>query len=224
MFIAFAAKDYNRIANIYIEISETGSGVDKKAFTHDIRKMGDSLPDNLSEIKTTEMLYKISNILFKYKLRVPRELTQLIRSMVMVEGLCRELDPDFELLSTATKLSRELMVQRYTPERIAREVFSLIVQFAETGKKLPMYISDIMEKIEDGSIQHRLLFLLRKSERSFLSKLVTRVCSAFMIAGSLIASGSLKEEPFNWIIWTVFGISSFVFLLTFLKGKDNDIR
>ena len=220
MFIAFASKDYNRIANIYIEISETGSSVDKKAFTHDIRKIGDSLPDNLSEVKTAEMLYKVSNVLFKYKLRVPRELTQLIRSMIMVEGLCRELDPDFELLTVATELSKELMVQRYTPERIAREVFSVLVQLAETGKKLPVHISDIMEKIEDGSIQHRLLFLLRKSERSFLSKLVTRICSAFMIAGSLIASGSLKEEPYNWIIWTVFGISSIVFLTTFLKGKE----
>ena len=112
MFIAFASKDYNRIANIYIEISETGSSVDKKAFTHDIRKIGDSLPDNLSEVKTAEMLYKVSNVLFKYKLRVPRELTQLIRSMIMVEGLCRELDPDFELLTVATELSKELMVQR----------------------------------------------------------------------------------------------------------------
>ena len=224
MFIAFAAKDYNRIANIYLEMSETGSSVNKKAFIHDIRKIGESLPDNLSEVKTTEMLYKVSNVLFKYKLRVPRELTQLIRSMIMVEGLCRELDPDFELLTVATQLSKELMVQRYTPERIAQEVFSLIVQLAETGKKLPLHISDIMDKIEDGSIQHRLLFLLGRSERTFISKLVTRISSAGMIAGSLIASGSLKEEPYCWIIWSVFSISSLIFLLTFSKGKTNEIK
>ena len=220
MFIAFASKDYNRLASIYLEISETPGVVDKKSLIKDIRKIGESLPDNLANINTTEMVQKISHVLFKHKLRVPREFTQLIRSMIMVEGLCRELDPDFELLSVAAELSRELMVQRYTPERIASEVFSLLIQLAETGKKLPAHISDIMEKIEGGNIQHRLLFLLRKSERSFLSKLVTRVCSAFMIAGSLIASGSLKEEPYNWIIWAVFGISAFVFLTTFLKGND----
>jgi ubiquinone biosynthesis protein len=224
MFIAFAAKDYTRLSNIYIEISESGSVVDRTALIKDIRKIGESLPDNLSEINTAEMMQKISSVLFKYKLRVPREFTQLIRSLIIVEGLCRELDPEFELLTMATELSKELLVQRYTPERIATEVFSLIVQFAETGKKLPMYVSDIMEKIESGRIQHRLLFLLGRSERSFLSKLVTRVSSAAMIAGSLIASGSLKEEPYSWIIWTVFGISALIFLLTFLKGKDNDIK
>lgn len=224
MFIAFAARDYPRIANIYIEISESDSAIDRTAFVHDIRKIGESLPDNLSEINTTEMIQKLSSVLFKYKLRVPREFTLLIRSLIMVEGLCRELDPDFELLTVATELSKELLVQRYTPERIASEVFSLIVQLAETGKKLPMHVSDIMDKIESGMIQHRLLFLLRKSERSFISKLVTRVCSAAMIAGSLIASGSLKEEPYCWIIWSVFGFSSLIFVLTFLKGKNNEIR
>ncbi len=224
MFIAFTTRDYTRLANIYIQISESGGTVDRNALVHDIRKILESLPDNLSEINTAEMVQKISVILFKYKLRVPREFTQLIRSLIMVEGLCRELDPDFELLTAASELSKELLVQRYTPERIAKEVFSLIVQLADTGKKLPSHVSDIMEKIESGSIQHRLLFLLRRSERSFLSKLVTRICSAAMIAGSLIASGSLKEEPYSWIIWTVFGISAGIFLLTFVKGRRDDIK
>jgi ubiquinone biosynthesis protein len=222
MFIAFAARDYEKLATVYLEMSETGTIPNKKDFIRDIRKLVESLPENIASVNTAELIQKTSILIFKYKLKFPRELTQLFRSLTMLEGLCQELDPDFEFFTVAEKLSNELIVQRYSPERVAAELFALLVRLIDVTKTLPGNISDIVDKIENGTLQHRFLVLFRKSERNFFSKMVSRFCSAFMLAGSLISFGSMKEPPYCYIAWSVFALSLFIFLLTFRKGKDDD--
>jgi len=222
MFIAFIARDFEKVANIYIDMSESGTPINKKEFISDIRKVFDSLPDNLSEINTTEIVKKSFNIMFKHKLKIPRELTQLIKSFSLIEGLCRELDPEFELMTVAEKLSKELFAERYSPDRIAGDVFSLLIKMIDLLKNLPGVLSNIAEKIEDGTIQHRFLVLFGRSERSFISRMVTRICSAFIITGSMMAAGSVDNEFYLFVIYALFGVSVIVLILTFYKGKDRD--
>ena len=219
LFTAFVIKDFEKVANVYIEISESTSMVNKAEFIKDIRRLFDSLPDNLSKINTAEMVQKTSEILFRYKLRIPRDLTQLIKSFSMLEGLCRELDPEFELLTVAQKLSKEVIAQKYSPERIAEDFFTLSIRLIDLLKILPGNISNIFDKIESGTLQHRFLILLNISERNFISKMVTRISSAFMITGSLIASGTLSEKPYSYAIFGVFVFSTLAFISTFRKGS-----
>ncbi|HNW82919.1 MAG TPA: AarF/UbiB family protein [bacterium] len=219
LFTAFVLKDFEKVANIYIEISESTALVNKADFIKDIRRLFESLPDNLSKINTAEMVQKTSVILFRYKLKIPRELTQLIKSFSMLEGLCRELDPDFELITVAQRLSKEVIAQKYSPERIAEDFFTLSVRLIDLLKTLPNNISNIFDKIESGTLQHRFLILLNISERNFISKMVTRVCSACMITGSLIASGTLSEKPYSYAIFGIFVFSTIAFLSTFRKGS-----
>lgn len=219
MFTAFVIKDFEKVANIYIEISESSVPVNKSEFIKETRRLFESLPDDLSKINTAEMVQKTSAVMFKYKLKIPRELTQLIKSFSMLEGLCRELDPNFELLTVAQKLSKEVMAQKYSPERVAEDFFTLAVRLVDLLKSLPTNMTSIFDKIESGTLQHRFLVLLSISERSFISKMVTRISAAFMITGSIIAGGALNEKPYSYAIFGVFVFSIVAFLSTFRKGS-----
>jgi ubiquinone biosynthesis protein len=222
MFIAFVARDFEKVANIYIDMSESTVPVNKKEFVNDIRKVFDSLPDNISEIDTTEIVKRSFSIMFRHKLMIPRELTQLIKSISMIEGMCRELDPEFQIMTVAENLSKELFAQRYSPDRIAGDVFSLLIKMIDILKNLPDVLSNIAEKIENGTIQHRFLVLFGRSERSFISRMVTRICSAFIITGSMIALDSFSENLRSIAVYLVFVTSVLVFISTFRKGSDND--
>ena len=222
MFIAFVARDFEKVANIYIDMSESTIPVNKKEFINDIRRVFDSLPDNISEIDTTEIVKKSFAIMFRHKLKIPRELTQLIKSFSMIEGFCRELDPEFQLMTVAENLSKELFTQRYSPDRIASDVFSLLIKMIDILKNLPDVLSNIAEKIENGTIQHRFLVLFGRSERSFISRMVTRICSAFIITGSMIALDTFSENLRSIAVYLVFVTSVLVFISTFRKGSDND--
>ena len=220
LFIAFVAKDWEKTARICLELSENGEIDDKELLVRDLRNIFEDLPDNLAEINTAEVVSKISGVIFKYKLKVPRELTQLIRSFSMIEGLCRKLDPDFELMTVAGKLSKEIIMQKFSPENIAAEATSAIEKIVDTVHTMPDTITNITEKLENGTIQHRIMVILNDSERGFVSKMVTRTASAFLMTGSVIAGGFMTGDLFKADV-LVFFIAFCLFLTTFFKGKNG---
>ena len=220
LFIAFVAKDWEKTARICLELSENGEIDDKELFVRDLRNIFEDLPDNLAEINTAEVVGKISGVIFKYKLKVPHELTQLIRSFSMIEGLCRKLDPEFELMTVAGKLSKEIIMQKFSPENIAAEATSAIEKIVDTVHTLPNTVTNITEKLENGTIQHRIMLILNDSERKFVSKMVTRITAAFLMTGTLIAGGFMTGNLFTADL-TVFFISLALFFSTFFKGKND---
>ena len=220
LFIAFVAKDWEKTARICLELSENSEIGDKELLVRDLRNIFEDLPDNLAEINTAEVVGKISGVIFKYKLKVPRELTQLIRSFSMIEGLCRKLDPDFELMTVAGKLSKEIIMQKFSPENIAAEATSALEKIVDTVHTLPNTVTNISEKLENGTIQHRIMLILNDSERKFVSKMVTRVTAAFLMTGTLIAGGFMTGDLFKADL-AVFFISLALFFSTFFKGKNG---
>ncbi len=220
LFIAFVAKDWEKTARICLELSEDDEISDKELFVRDLRNIFENLPDNLSEINTAEVVGKVSAVIFKYKLKVPRELTQLIRSFSMIEGLCRKLDPDFELMTVAGKLSKEIILQKFSPENIVQEATGAVEKIVDAFHTMPDTLTNITEKLENGTIQHRIMVILNNSERKFVSKMVTRAASAFLMTGTLIAGGFMTGNLF-----TVDAVLFFVFLLlffsTFFNGKNG---
>lgn len=220
LFIAFVAKDWEKTARICLELSDDSKIADRELFVRDLRNIFEDLPDNLAEINTAEVVGKISAVIFKYKLKVPRELTQLIRSFSMIEGLCRKLDPDFELMTVAGKLSKEIILQKFTPENIAQEATSAIEKIVDTVHTLPGTVTNITEKLENGTIQHRIMVILNDSERRFVSKMITRITAAFLMTGTLIAGGFMTGNLFTADL-IVFFVSLALFFSTFFKGKND---
>ena len=219
LFIAFVAKDWEKTARICLEMSENDEIEEKELFVRDLRNIFEDLPDNLAEINTAELVGKASAIIFKYKLKVPRELTQLIRSFSMIEGLCRKLDPDFELLTVAGKLSKEIFIQKFSPENLAQESAVALEKIVDAVHNMPDTFTNIIEKLENGTIQHRMIFILKNSERRFISKMITRISSAFLMTGTLIAGNFMKD---NLLVadFAVFFLSLIFFLISF-KSKDD---
>lgn len=219
LFIAFVAKDWDKTAKICLELGEGDEISDSELFVRDLSNIFGNLPENLSEINTAELVGRISSVVFKYKLKIPRELTQLLRSLSMTEGLCRKLDPDFEIMKVAGKLSKEIFLQRFTPENIARTATTAIEKIVDSIHTMPDTLTNITEKIEKGTIQHRIMVILNNSERRFLSKMVSRITSAFLATGAMIAAGHLTDYLFAFDI-AIFCFAVIVFISTFFEGKQ----
>ena len=138
----------------------------------------------------------------------------------MIEGLCRKLDPDFELMKVAGKLSKEVMLQRLTPDSIAREVMSLVERTVDTAHTLPVTLANISEKLENGTIQHRIVTILNDPERKFISKMVTRTAASLIMTGTLIA-GTLADKSRFPVAAAVFFLALILVASTFFKGKNG---
>ncbi|RNI11785.1 AarF/ABC1/UbiB kinase family protein [Methanohalophilus sp. RSK] len=94
-----------------------------------------------------------ANLALKYNLSLPSDFSTLERSLILIEGVCLELNPDFNLIDDARPLITKVLLQRYSPGR-AMEYFQLEGdRYLDIFKNLPQGIDDVIETIRGYRIE-----------------------------------------------------------------------
>ncbi|HOW51690.1 MAG TPA: AarF/ABC1/UbiB kinase family protein [bacterium] len=222
MLIAFAKKDYVSLASLYAEISDSPIAVNKKQLARDIRRITESLPETLVEVDMSELFSKVMGVLYRHKLRIPKNFTLLIRGASMLEGLGRDLVPDFNFIHESQELASVVINAKYSPERVRENLYYLGMRLLDMGKTLPLNLSEIIEKLENGNLKLNWEFFISGRDRLFISKLVTRIVTAFMLTGLLISFGTFNGTPYLYIIYLPLALfSTIAFILTFRKDRKD---
>lgn len=187
-FIAFAARDYRSLAKIYLELSDASlSTVDKKSLARDIERVMAKVPDNLSGLDMRQVGLDTMKILYKHKLYVPAELTLILRAMSAIEGLGRELTPDFQIFSVSKELSENLLAEKFSPQNVTRDLVILLSRISELASTAPENISDILEKVESGTLYHPIRFSFDKNSKQTLSRFVSRISGALILTAAILS-------------------------------------
>ncbi len=76
----------------------------------------------LAELDVTGLLNDVAAILRHHAVRLPTDITLLVKACITLEGFGRLIDPDFELMAEATPLLKRTLVNRYSPKVLARAV------------------------------------------------------------------------------------------------------
>ena len=64
-----------------------------------------------------------------------------------------DLYPDFNVFEVAKPYARDLMLQRYTPQRVAKRARREAFELAQIARELPYQIHDMLEQVRDGQIE-----------------------------------------------------------------------
>ncbi len=220
MLIAFAKKDYVSLASLYAEISDAPVPVNKKQLARDIRRITESLPETLAQVDMSDLFSRVMKVLYKHRLRIPRTFTLLIRGASMLEGLGRELVPDFNFIQESQELASVVINAKYSPERVRENLYYLGMRLLDMGKTLPLNLSEIIEKLENGNLKLNWEFYFSGRDRFFISKMVTRIVSAVILTGSLVSYASFRDSSLFYALYVPITLFAAVaFLLTFRRDK-----
>jgi ubiquinone biosynthesis protein len=99
-----------------------------------------------------------------------------------------ELYPDFNVFDVAKPYARELMIERFTPQRVVRRSAQETRNYTRMLKELPYQVHDTMEQIRDGQIE---VGFVHKGLDEFMHKLdvaINRVVVELVVAGGLLGS------------------------------------
>ena len=142
----------------------------------------------LQEIDPIQVIREAFTLIYTMNLRLPTRFVMLDKAIATLGSVGVELYPDFNVFEVAKPYARDLMLERFTPRRIAararRETFKLSVIAAE----LPHQIHDTLEQVRDGQIE---VGFVHKGLDDLLAKLDTlfnRLVIALIVTGGLIGS------------------------------------
>ena len=101
-FLAFFRRDYNRVATAHIESGWVPADTRVDELEAEIRVVCEPIFDRpLKEISLAKVLVQLFRASRRFNVRIQPQLTLLQKTLLNVEGLGRQLDPDLDLWVTA---------------------------------------------------------------------------------------------------------------------------
>jgi len=143
---------------------------------------------SLAEIDPIQVIREAFQLIYSMNLRLPTRFLLLDRAIATLGSVGIELYPDFNVFEVARPYARGLMMERFTPERIARRARRDAFRYAQIAREAPFQWYDFMEQIRDGQIE---VGFVHKGLDEFLAdmqKVFNRLVIALIVVGGLIGS------------------------------------
>ena len=221
LLVSISRQNVDAAVKLVLEIGEPCREIDRPLLQIDMRDfIANYYGIPLERMNVGRLLSDFVAILSNHGIRCPGSLMLLIRALVTLEGIGRQLDPDFNLASHLQPFVERLVRQRYQPSRIAARLFEESRKMLEMAHDMPVYLNRTMKKISENDLRiqldHRNLdhFIL-EMERSSNRLVVGMVVSSLIMASALILAGKVSSV---WIsvpmyvassllaMWLIFGI------------------
>jgi ubiquinone biosynthesis protein len=143
---------------------------------------------SLSEIDPIQVIREAFQLIYSMNLRLPTRFLLLDRSIATLGSVGVELYPDFNVFEVARPYARGLLIERFTPQRIAKRAQRDALEYARIMRETPFQIHDLLEQVRDGQVE---VGFVHKGIDDFLEqtqRIFNRLVIALIVVGGLIGS------------------------------------
>jgi ubiquinone biosynthesis protein len=143
---------------------------------------------SLAEIDPIQVIREAFQLIYSMSLQLPTRYLLLDRAIATVGAVGVELYPDFNVFEVARPYARGLMLERFTPQRVARRARRDAIRYAQIFAEAPYQWHDLMEQVRDGQVE---VGFVHKGLDDFLEsmqRVFNRLVVALIVTGGLIGS------------------------------------
>lgn len=116
ILVGFIRRDYRRIAEVHFEAGYVPPHHAVEDFAQALRAIGEPIHDRpADEISMARLLVLLFEVTALFDMQTRTELIMLQRTMVVVEGVARKLDPKLDMWRTAEPVAGEWIARRIGP-------------------------------------------------------------------------------------------------------------
>ena len=189
MFIDAAAENVEALPRRLSELGVRYPKEREEEFLAELREMyyryyGASL----AEIDPMQVIREAFQLIYSMNLQLPTRFLLLDKAIATLGSVGVDLYPDFNVFEVARPYARSLMLERFTPQRMAVRARKESLKLGAMALELPYQIHDILEEFRDGQIE---IGFVHKGLDDLLNRLdvvFNRLVIAMVVAGGLIGS------------------------------------
>ena len=187
MLIGFLTGDYRRVAEVHFAAGYVPRRRSIDAFTQACRAIGEPILGRpLNEISIARLLAQLFHVTEEFEMETQPQLLLLQKTMVLVEGVGRRLDPAVNIWSLSRPLVEQWMRDNRGPEAQLRQ---RIDSFIETLDEVPRLLRNLDKLIGDwaqeGVVLHAESLATNAAHRARLLPLL--VIPLWIAAAALVA-------------------------------------
>jgi ubiquinone biosynthesis protein len=170
-----------------LRMGAAAANVDRHTLEHDISHLLTKyygLP--LKDIHAKEIIEEVIPIAFKHHLRLPPDLWLLGKTLTMMEGVGRQLDPGFDIFEASQPFVRRLMLRMWSPLEWGPGVLEQLDSWRYLVSEMPRIGTTLLRNLEQGDLPLFLRIGANDQTLTHLDRLATRLSLSLLISSLLI--------------------------------------
>ncbi len=196
IFLGFADHDYDRVLEALwdagIVDEET---MDLKSFLIDLKDMSEPFYGrSLQTISVRDVYDQIMQLIYKYHIRLPRNILLLLKTFIQTEALGKILGSEASLLEAARPYARKFLERHYNFKRFFRDLEREVRITGGYLKSMPRFFHDILRQTAQGKQRFEFWHGGLESLTGQFARGLNRLTVGFIISASLIAAAMILNS------------------------------
>ena len=145
ILMGFIRRDYRRVARVHFEAGYVPRDRDEAAFARALRAVGEPIfGADASRISMANLLAYLFEVTERFGMQTRTELILLQRTMVVVEGVARSVDPQLNIWDAAKPVVSDYIRSSIGPKAMARDLANAAQTVGRFGPLLPQMIEQAL--------------------------------------------------------------------------------
>ena len=225
-FIAMFERNYRRIAELHLAAGWMPRHIRVDELEAAIRTVCEPyFTRPLSEISLAEVVAKLFSTARKFELTLQPQLILLQKTLLNVEGLGRQLDPEIDIWSVAQPVLKRIVADRYSARHALREIRKRVPEWLRIAPLIPERIHSALEKLAEGNgplqFGERELENLRILQREIQRRILAAAFGGALLIGAALVY-ALGPHQHLWLpaVLAIIGFISFATAWPWKRAKE----
>ncbi len=219
LFLGYAEHDYGLVMESLLDAGIIDESADLRAFREDLKEMSEPFYGRtLQTISVVDVYEQVIRLLFKYHIRLPRNLLLLLKTFIQTESLGKILGSDASILEVIRPYARKMLDRGYDSKKILRTVERDAWATGRLLRRAPKLFHTILRQTAAGEQRLELRHSGFQDVGSRLEKGLNRLILGLVLAASIIAGALVLDASEKIMVFSVDFMGSQSFSLTSLLG------
>jgi len=189
----FLARDYTKVAQLHYDVAFVPLQHDVETFAQALRAIGEPIfGKSARDVSMARLLGQLFETTRRFDMQAQPQLVLLQKTMVVVEGVARGLDPDFDIWEASRPVAERWVTQNLGPEaHLARaaEGFTALGKLAQDLPQLVKNAEELSQMVAEGGVRlhpDTARQIAREQDRRNRPLFIAVITLLALIAGALL--------------------------------------
>ena len=202
------------VADVLMEWGEGAGEVDEARLQADVGAFVDQYRGvPLKDLRMGVMLTDVTTILRDTGLSLPPDLALMIKAFLTLEGMGRQLDPDFDMAGAARPFLQRVVLQRYSPRTLLKRGRRTALDAMELVGDLPRELRRLLRTARRGRLHLQVEVTSLKAFGEQVDRAANRltmgvITAALVVGSSIVMNSAGGGVSSRWLL--ALGVLGFV--------------
>jgi ubiquinone biosynthesis protein len=213
LFLAVIRRDTKAIIDALLMIGMAPNDVDRNAMAKDIsRTISKFYGLPIEQLRAVEIVGKLMTLTRKYNIRIPADFTLATKTVMILDGIGRGIDPTFNILEVAQPFAHAMIRRRLSPQRLLGDLFNDVKGAHRLLRSAPQDLASLLDSLQSGRLTVRFEPVRLDKPISHLHQMINRLSFSIVVAAIIVGSSLIVQAEAGPQLhgWSVLGIIGFI--------------